>query len=141
MSRIVIGIDGSNVSRVALAWGLDEARRRGAAVEVIHAWQLPWAVSYPYIPELSHSAVEEDAGRLLNEVVDAADTSGVPSVTRVLVCDGAARALLTWAKGADLLVVGSRGRGGFDGLLLGSVGQQVLHHAPCPVAVVPDATT
>jgi nucleotide-binding universal stress UspA family protein len=61
----------------------------------------------------------------------------VPSVEPILVRDQAAGALLDVAKGAELLVVGSRGRGGFTGLLLGSVGQQVVHHAPCPVVVVP----
>jgi nucleotide-binding universal stress UspA family protein len=136
MSHIVIGVDGSEASQAALEWGLDEARRRKATVDVVHAWQLPWSVSYPYIAELSYGAVEEDEGRMLDSMLEAADLSGIPSVSKVLIREGASRALLNCAKGADLIVVGSRGRGGFEELLLGSVGQQVLHHAPCPVAVI-----
>ena len=60
-------------------------------------------------------------------------------IERKLLCDRAVAGLLAEAKGADLLVVGSRGRGGFSGLLLGSVSQEVAHHAPCPVVIVPSA--
>jgi nucleotide-binding universal stress UspA family protein len=74
--------------------------------------------------------------QLLDSAIDEVDTSGV-TVDRKLRTGNASQALLHEAKGAALLVVGSRGRGGFTGLLLGSVSQQVAHHAPCPVVIVP----
>ena len=81
---------------------------------------------------------EDDARHLLDRIVDAEETNGL-EVQRLLVCGSAAELLIEQGKGADMLVVGSRGRGGFAGLLLGSVSQQVVHHAPCPVVVIPEA--
>jgi len=137
MERIVVGIDGSETSRAALQWALDEARRRQAAVDVVHAWHHPFLIGYGYSAELDLGTVEEDARQFLDDLVAGVDTTGVPAVEPVLMADSPARALLDAAKGASLLVVGSRGRGGFTGLLLGSVSQQVIHHAPCPVVVIP----
>jgi nucleotide-binding universal stress UspA family protein len=137
MERIVVGIDGSETSRAALRWAMDEARQRKAAVEVVHAWHQPFAGGYAYMGEIDLSTFEEDARRVLDAAVDEVDTTGVPSVEPILVADPPTQALLDAAKGASLLVVGTRGRGGFAGLLLGSVGQQVVHHAACPVVVVP----
>jgi nucleotide-binding universal stress UspA family protein len=134
--RIVVGVDGSETARTALAWALDEARIRNATVEVVHGWHLPYLKGYPY-EDLHPGKFEREAGLLLDRMIGGADTAGVPAVERIIVCDAAARALLDMAKGADLLIVGSRGLGGFTGLLLGSVSQQVVHHAPCPVAVIP----
>lgn len=142
MQRIVVGVDGSPASRKALAWAVDEAATRDAAVEVVHAWQTPFVGGYPYVvASFEPEEFEEGARALVDEMVDDLDTSRLPHpLAKVVVCDTAARALLDMAKGADLLVVGSRGRGGFTGLLLGSVSQQVVTHAPCPVVVVPDET-
>lgn len=144
MERIVVGVDGSQGARNALAWALDEARLRQAAVEVVHAWHPPYVTEMPYTagylaiaPDFHPDAFEADARALLNGVADGADLRGIPSVDRILVRAQPAEALLAVAKGAVLVVVGSRGRGGFAGLLLGSVSQQIVHHAPCPVAVVP----
>ena len=76
--------------------------------------------------------------RLLATVVDSVDTSGLLApVVQTTVCGGGGAVLVDRADGADLVVVGSRGLGGFKGLLLGSVGHQVSHHAPCPVIVIP----
>ncbi len=136
--RIVVGVDGSETSRTALCWALDEARLRSAAVEVVHAWRMPHLDGYhDGVVDPHPGRFERDARQLLDRMVGEADTDGEPAVEPILVCDGAAPALLDMAKGADLLVVGSRGRGGFAGLLLGSVSQQVVHHAPCPVVVIP----
>ena len=138
MERIVVGVDGSEGAQRALRFAIGEARRRGASLEVVHAWHVPYAAAGPYVPGpmLDPAPIEELERWTLARAVDAEDTSGV-EVHRALVCDTASRALIDAAKGADLLVVGTRGRGGFVGLLLGSVSQTVTHHAPCPVVVVP----
>jgi nucleotide-binding universal stress UspA family protein len=138
MGRIIVGVDGSEGARVALRWAIAEARRRGAALEVVHAWHAAYAAANPYLalPETDLSRLEESEQRELDHAVDNEDTNGV-AVTRLLVFEDAPRALLEAAKGADLLVVGTHGRGGLVGLLLGSVSQAVTRHAPCPVVVVP----
>jgi nucleotide-binding universal stress UspA family protein len=143
--RIVVGVDGSAGSEAALRWAIDEARLRDAVVEVVNAW------SYPYVGEAAGMAafsvdgveLERAATDLVRSMLEArpAPSPGEREVEvepRVVRGD-AAGALLRVAKedGADLLVVGSRGRGGFTGLMLGSVSQQCVHHAPCPVVVVP----
>jgi nucleotide-binding universal stress UspA family protein len=137
MERIVVGVDGSDTSREALRWALDEARRRQASVDVVQAWHVPFVVGAAYTGEFDPQAFAEEARLALDQTVGSVDATGVPAVEPILVSDSPARALLDAAKGATLLVVGSRGRGGFSGLLLGSVSQQVVHHAPCPVVVIP----
>ena len=135
--RIVAGIDGSEASARALRWALGEARARGTTVEAVHAWHVPYSLSFA-TAAVDFPAFEDAARRLLDRMVDAAaaKASDVP-VERVLVRASAADALLGAARNADLVVVGSRGVGGFRGLLLGSVSHQVAHHASCPVVVVP----
>ena len=140
MKQIVVGVDGSATSRAALRWAIAEGRRHGASVTAVNAWHDPYTGSaLPFAPGLvdptSYRAVAE---RLVDSIIDGEDLTGLPeSVRRVVVHDSAAHALVEAAENADLLVVGSRGRGGFAGLLLGSVSQQVIHHAPCPVLVLP----
>ena len=137
--RIVVGIDGSDVARRALAWALDEARARKARIEVIHAWQPLALTGAPFAPLGGEiEALTGAAECVMDEAMARADTSGlaVPP-ERTIVCSGPAAAVLEAAKGADLVVVGSRGIGGFTGLLLGSASCQVAHHATCPVVVVP----
>lgn len=135
--NIVVGTDGSDNSVAAIRWALDEARIRGVAVEVVYTWEFPPVID-PLGVSMLPSADEMNASaeRLLQEVMRKVDTSGVTVTTRVL--RGApATALIAAAKQADLLVLGRRGHGGFMGLLLGSVAQQVAHHAPSPVVLVP----
>lgn len=136
---IVVGVDGSEHAARALRWALDEARIRGAAVQAVHAWQNPdvGVTGFP-VPKVGTEGIAEAAQETLDQAVDDQATGGV-EVERSLVRGPAAQALLDAAKGADLLVVGSRGRGGFAGLLLGSVSQQCAHHASCPVVIVPGA--
>jgi len=138
MERIVVGVDGSEAARDALRWAVDEARRRNATVEAVYAWHQPYVSGYAYMGEISLGDFEADAQQLLDAAVDAVDAGGV-AVERKLVAGAAAGSLVDEAKGASLLVVGSRGRGGFTGLLLGSVSQQVAHHAACPVVIIPAA--
>jgi nucleotide-binding universal stress UspA family protein len=149
MARIVVGVDGSPGGRSALRWAVAEARVRGAPLHVVHAWMVPlidalpepWAVGAPSLgpsDDEVHDHLEAAARNLLDACVDEA-RSAEPDVDvqGELVEGRPAGALLEAAGGADLLVVGSRGRGGFAGLLLGSVSAQCVHHAPCPVVVVP----
>jgi nucleotide-binding universal stress UspA family protein len=135
--RIIAGVDGSEPSVRGLRWAIDDARKRGATVQAVHAWDVPYSLSFA-AAAVDWPTFERAARQLLDQAVDAAlgDTTDVP-VERVLASGSAADVLLGTAKDADLVVVGSRGVGGFRGLLLGSVGQQVTHHASCPVVVVP----
>lgn len=140
MERIVVGVDGSESAREALRWAIAEARVRNATVEAVYAWHQPFATGYAEMGELyGLEHFEKEAQEALDSAVDAVDASGIPPVERRLVTGGAASALVEEAKGASLLVVGSRGRGGFSGLLLGSVSQQAAHHAPCPTVIIPPA--
>jgi nucleotide-binding universal stress UspA family protein len=134
--RIVVGVDGSAESAAALEWAVDEARRRGATVEVVHSWHLPtYDATLPIT--LEPGPFEEGARLTLDRALDdVTPADGAPKIESRLLCGPAGPELVDAAKGADLLVVGSRGHGGFVGMLLGSVSQYVLHHAPCPVVVI-----
>lgn len=141
MTRIVVGVDGSENAAAALAWAVEEGRRRGITVEAVHAWQEPvvggTAAGLVPVP-IDTEAFEQGSRQQLDHAVEAVvdDETGV-DVQRLLIHDSPARALLDRAAGAELLVVGRRGHGGFMGLLLGSVSQQIVWHAPCPVVIVP----
>jgi nucleotide-binding universal stress UspA family protein len=140
MTRIVVGVDGSEGSRRALAWAVDEARLRRAQLEVVHAWHAPYLASGPWVPapDPGDEAFEADARHTLDAAVAVVETAALDqSVEAALWCGGTVPGLIAAAKGADLLVVGSRGRGGFTGLLLGSVSQELAQHAPCPLVIVP----
>ncbi|OLT00458.1 hypothetical protein BJF90_35320 [Pseudonocardia sp. CNS-004] len=144
---MVVGIDGSPGSRAALAYALRDAARRGAAVEAVAAFTPPdypgyetWAPLYGPIPvpvDQMRDEVRRAAERTVQEVTgEPAVATTVPPVTVRVTDGGAADALLHAAEGADLLVVGSRGRGGFRSMLLGSVSLACALHSPCPVTVV-----
>ena len=138
MERIVVGIDGSPAAHEALEWALDEARRRDATVEVVLAWYEPFVMGYDYLGELDPSAFAAEAERIMDATIAAVDTTGV-TVEHKVIPGRPSQVLVEEAKGAALLVVGSRGRGGFSGLLLGSVSQQASHHSPCPIVIIPAA--
>ena len=142
MGRIVVGIDGSPESKQALRWALAEARLRGAQLRVVHTWLFPYIAAGPGLDPVLDADMIENARRNAEELVRAEldelgdETVGV-DIERAIVEEAAvAPVVLEAAKGAELLVVGSRGRGGFAGLLLGSVSQQCAHHASCPVVIV-----
>ena len=129
--RVVVGVDGSPSSRRALAWAVEEARCRGAVLEAVHAW----------IEHGRRSGADDDGEQSARErlavAVAEVDTSAlVQPVAHTVVAGSPGPAIVDVAAGAELVVVGSRGLGGFKELLLGSVGQHVAHHAPCPVIVV-----
>jgi nucleotide-binding universal stress UspA family protein len=144
MELIVCGIDGSETSLRALDWAADEARLRGATLRIVNAWFEPIVVGYPFAGGMAieTEAIEEAARQILRDAMARLHAGdGELTIEEGLVHGTPAAALLQQADKADLVVVGSRGRGGFAGLLLGSVSQQVVHHAPCPVVVVPPPAT
>jgi nucleotide-binding universal stress UspA family protein len=137
VSKIVVGVDGSDGSKQALDWALEEARLRDAEVLAVYAWVLvPLAV--PELPSVvDWEALQESAREFLDSFVSAAVEKHEGVVVRQAVLSGpAAEVLVEAAREAELLVVGSRGLGGFKGLLLGSVSNQCVQHASCPVVVV-----
>jgi nucleotide-binding universal stress UspA family protein len=138
MARVVVGIDGSDESRAALQWAVDEATLRGATLELVHAWSPPYVGAYPFaMPPFDVDALDAGANALVDSVLASTNTAGLRDpVTRTVVCGSAAAVLLERAEGASMVVVGARGRGGFSRLLLGSTSTQLVHHAPCPVVVV-----
>ncbi len=140
MSRIVVGVDGSAEAKEALRWALEEAQLRGASLRVVHAWQLPVAAYGAGLAAAYHGelleALRRDAEKLVDQLLAEAGPPKGVEVEKAAVEGPAAQTLVEAAKDADLLVVGSRGHGGFAGLLLGSVSQQCAHHASCPVVIV-----
>jgi nucleotide-binding universal stress UspA family protein len=147
---VVVGVDGSAGAREALRWALGEGRLRNWPVRAVHAWTFGYiggsVEGYPYwggslgsytslgvaLSDL-HRAAQDLLERALADIGD--ETEGV-EIERQVVQGAAAEVLVNATAPDDLLVVGSRGHGGFVGLLLGSVSQQCVHHAPCPVVVV-----
>jgi nucleotide-binding universal stress UspA family protein len=143
--RIVVGIDGSPGSRAAFQWAVAEAAVRGAEIEAVLAYDfgLAWidvgSDAQPVFMEHAARNAQEKLHRVLAELLP----EPRPVVVNAVVVEGApAQVLVEMACNAELLVVGSRGRGGFAGLLLGSVSQRCVERSPCPVVVVPtDGTT
>ena len=143
--RIVVGIDGSKGSAAALRWALEEAQLRGAEVHAVMAWHQPVAISDPSGMTFSlgadpsvatkfvlAAAVEVEVERLRAKSAEACDVA----ITCETLEGNPAATLVQAAEGAGLLVVGTRGHGGFVGAMLGSVSHHVVAHAPCPVVVV-----
>lgn len=138
--KIVVGIDGSPASLKAVLWAAHEAKLRNSEIEILHSWSMPFVVDPMAMMPMMFPV--EEMVTSANKIVAAATeiVAGIDPKIRVVtrVERGAASEhLITAGKLADLLVVGSRGHGGFAGLLLGSVAQQVANHAPCPVVIVP----
>lgn len=137
--RIVVGVDGSCTSKAALAWAVKQARLTGAAVEAVIAWEFPVNYGYPVPvgPDVNFAAI---AGEVLDRAIaEVAGPDEPVTITPTVVQGNAARALLDASAEAELLVVGSRGHGGFVEAMLGSVGQHCVHHATCPVVVIRDS--
>ena len=137
---VVVGVDGSEPAKRALRWAIEEAKLRGARLTVVTAWHVAgYAHGAPgFAPILSQpidKSVREAAETIASEAAEEGRAAGIETDVSVRNAQ-AADALIESAEGADLLVVGSRGHGGFAGLLLGSVGQQCAHHASCPVAII-----
>jgi nucleotide-binding universal stress UspA family protein len=137
---VVVGVDGSATSRQALAWALDEARTRHCRLVAVHAWQIAAIGDVYATAHLAADALREGAERLLERELEQADTTGVTVEAR-LEEGSAAAALVEASTTAAVVVVGSRGHRPLTGLLLGSVSDQVSHHARSTVVVVPPSAT
>jgi nucleotide-binding universal stress UspA family protein len=136
--RVVVGVDGSDHAQHALRWAVEEARRRGAQLDVVTAWQLPYNSGLPATAAIDPIVFERIAEHALRDALTDEDLTGLAGeVGRRVVLGHPADVLLDAAAGADLLVVGSRGHGAFKRAVIGSVATHVSHHADCPVVVVP----
>ncbi len=138
-ARIVVGVDGSPSSVTALRWAVRQAGLTGGTVDAVIAWHYPPSGGgYGWAPAavMDEANYDEIAAKTLAEAVSEAGPLAGVSIRQHVVADLPAPALLSAAAGADLLVVGCRGHGGFAGALLGSVSQHCVHHAPCPVVVI-----
>lgn len=132
-NRIVVGVDRSESARQALAWAVDEAHRRKATVEVVHAWQPPF-VGWQPVGEVPDDA-KGSARQLLDDVL--ATAPGGAKLESHLACANATDAVVQAARRADLVVVGGRAVDGAR-LGVGSVARPVVHHSPVPVVLVPE---
>ena len=138
-----MGVDGSEASKHALRWAVDEARLREARVVAVHAWKEPVLPALP-VPRSDpqyvalvvkfQAAAEELVRKMVKDVVGRRGSVDV-EVEAAAIEGPVVQVLVDAASGAELLVVGSRGDGGFVGLLLGSVSHQCVSHAACPVLV------
>ncbi len=131
--HIVVGVDGSSESVKATAWAAQEARATGGTLELLIVWARPMSYGLPlvvggYNPEHEAQDVVEKAASGIDLPAERLRTSVVNGAPAVV--------LVERSKSADLLVVGSRGHGGFAEMLLGSVSDHCVHHASCPVVVV-----
>jgi nucleotide-binding universal stress UspA family protein len=140
--RIVVGLDGSDSSSAALKWALDEAELRGVDVHAVMAWQPPAAYNAPNIMAVSTLVTGEDvaaaAAAEVSRIATEAGAGRSVKITAEALEGHPAEVLISAARDASLLVVGTRGHGGFVGALLGSISHHVVAHAACPVVVIPD---
>ena len=137
---VVVGIDGSAGSERALRWAASTAQARGAELHVVTSWTFPAIPWGPYQPPLSAQEFAQGAHDVARaEIRSVLGAEGEDAVSLEVLQGAPSLRLLEYADRAQLLVVGSRGRGGFAGLLLGSVSQHLAEHARCPVVIVPGA--
>jgi nucleotide-binding universal stress UspA family protein len=133
-----VGVDGSAGSIRALRFALTEATLRGARLDAVCAWRPPADYGGPVVVPVDYDPEKDARGAVAESFQAVTDIPKDDVEVIVVTPEGPpARALLDEAVGADLLVVGTRGHGGFAGLLLGSVSKECVHHATCPVVVVP----
>ena len=143
MGNIVVGVDGSEQSRAALEWALQEAQLREATLEVVSVYRLPsgWlgmgeAMGATIPVSITESDVVDYTTEMVDNLLKDVKPPTAVEVVRRVVPGQAAQVLVEAAAEADLLVVGTRGHGDVGSVLLGSVGMHCVHHASCPVVVV-----
>ena len=144
MPGIIVGVDGSDHSRLALAWAMREAVQHHVPLTVmtVHPapvrpatrifWPVPDLPDNSYDPEFARKALQGLVDQVASEIGET-----VPEITVSVAVGDPAEELVKASRDADMLVVGSRGSGGFARLLMGSVSSQVTHHAACPVVIIP----
>ncbi len=144
MTRIIVGIDGSDSAKQALSWAIEHASAEDT-ITAVHTWSMylvggmetPYVnpADYEVLARQSADAIVEEVMESIGEKLSGEDFS--PKLVTEVRHGHAGRILIELSEEADLVVVGSRGLGGFRGLMLGSVSTYVVHHARCPVVVVP----
>lgn len=136
-SFIVVGVDGSDSSADALRWAAAQARLTGSDLHAVYAWDFPTTYGWAWGPGFTGVDLAEESRKDLDSVIARVldGASDVPVVARVE-RGHAAEVLVAVSRGADLLVVGSRGRGAFADMLLGSVSLHCAQHAQCPVVII-----
>lgn len=138
--KVIVGTDGSPASARAVEWAAHEARAHGALLEILHGWTMPLMVDpggmVPMVG-VSPDEMQRQAERVVAGAITVAKAIAGDYVMGKVEQRSPAGYLVEESRRADLVVVGSRGHGGFVGLVLGSVAQQVATHAHCPVVVVP----
>ncbi len=133
--RIVVGIDGSAVSLRALEWAARQAELTGAHLEVVGAWEWPQTFGWSVVPERFDPA--SDARKVLSDILVSFQAQHPDIAVELKVIEGhPAPVLVEESRGADLLVVGSRGHGEFVGMLIGSTSEHCVTNAACPVVVI-----
>jgi nucleotide-binding universal stress UspA family protein len=138
MARVVlVGVDGSEGSRRALRWAIDEAAARGGVVQVLTVWRRTYDYGADFYWPVDEEVEEEATERLAATVRDVAGDQAAVVIDQVVVQGDPGQVLCARSAEVDLLVVGSRGHGGFAGLLLGSVSAKCAHHSRSPLVIVP----
>ena len=135
--RILVGVDGSEGSRRALRWAIEQARSRKAVLRPVIVWQRTFDYGRQSYWPVDEEIAEGARTRLAATVAEVAGPSPAVDIEPVVVEGDPGQALCAQSADADLLVVGSRGHGGFAGLVLGSVSTKCAHHSRCPVVIVP----
>ena len=143
-NTIIVGVEGSGGAKQALRWAINEAKLRDAKIEVVTAYTSTFVstasdVNYTPVETINlQEQIQEMQKEVVDSVLDSLDSkSDIPEIECKLIKGRPANALISAAESVDMLVVGSRGRGGFKGLLLGSVSHQIVQHSKCPVVIVP----
>lgn len=140
--RVVAGVDGSDTAKKAVRWAAREAKLRGSKLELVSAWEIPvygfaYDQGYAAMSEEMLKGLVENAEEYLAAAVTEARSEALEVEIETITVEGqAANVLVDVSRGADLLVIGSRGLGGFRELVLGSVSQQCAQHCTCPVVIV-----
>jgi nucleotide-binding universal stress UspA family protein len=131
--RIVVGVDGSEHGNAALRWAVAEAVTHRTEIVAVFAWQMP-LIGIP--GAFDHNEMERLCRVFVEEAVAAVIAVPPVPITKLVAQGDVSESLIEAARGADMLVLGSRGRGGFVGLKLGSVSQECAQWAACPVVIV-----